>query len=170
MSVPTLHTARLILRPWRADEAQAWITLTNEPGILRYFPNPKLPGMERAQAYLARHEIGWRERGYGHWALTLPGNDSPLGWCGFEYIPELDQTELAYLLATRMQGRGLATEASQAALEFAWEHTDLQEIIGLVHRDNTPSVRVLLKCGMHFADTLQLWGMELQRYSIHRSA
>ena len=92
-----------------------------------------------------------------------------IGWCGLEYLPELRETEIAYLLSRAAWGRGYATEAAGAALRFGFESARLEELIGLVHPDNAGSIRVLEKIGMRQADRLTLWGMEMLRYRCRRS-
>ncbi len=93
-----------------------------------------------------------------------------MGWDGLEYLPELRETEVAYLLSRTVWGRGFATEAARAAVRFGFESCGLAQIVGLVHPQNTGSVRVLEKCGMTFADRVTLWGMEMRRYRVERTA
>jgi len=77
---------------------------------------------------------------------------------------------VAYLLSRRAWGKGLATEAARAAIRFGFETAGLEKIIGLVHPDNTGSIRVLEKCGLTFSDRIPLWGLELCRYRIEKLA
>jgi len=166
MDIPTLRTARLLLRPWAAGDAEALFTILGEKDILRYFPNPAPPSLEKVQKYIAHHLTGWQERGYGHWAILSREDGGLLGWSGLEYLPEIKQTEVAYLLSRRVWGKGFATEAARAAIRFRFERAGLEKIIGLVHPDNTRSIRVLEKCGLTFSDRITLWGLELCRYRI----
>jgi RimJ/RimL family protein N-acetyltransferase len=170
MDIPTIKTPRLRLRPWMPDEADTWFNILQEDGILRYFPNPKPPPREKADAYIAHHQAHWKERGYGHWAIVTPEDGQVVGWNGLEYLPELDETEVAYLLSRRVWGRGYASEAARAAIQFGFEIAGLEQIIGLVHPDNIASISVLEKCGLRFADRIALWGMDMFRYRIQRGA
>ncbi len=108
--------------------------------------------------------------GYGHWAVVARDSGQVVGWSGLEYLPELDETEVAYLLSKRVWGRNYATEAARAAVQYGFEGVGVCAIIGLVHPDNAASIRVLEKCGMAVADRLALWGLDMSLYRVDRAA
>ncbi len=168
MSIPSIRTARLLLRPWSPDDADTWFDILQEDGILNYFPNPRPPSRNKATTYIAHHLAHWEEHGYGHWAVVTPDDQRVVGWTGLEYLSEVDETEIAYLLSKHVWGHGYASEAARAALRFGFESAGLEGVIGLVHQENIASIRVLEKCGLRFADRIDLWGMALARYRIHR--
>jgi ribosomal-protein-alanine N-acetyltransferase len=168
MDIPTIDTPHLSLRAWRPSDADVWHSILQEEGILRYFPNQNPPSRAKVDEYIAHHLAHWKKFVYGHWAVVTREDGKVVGWNGLEYLPELEQTEVAYLLSKRVWGRGYATEAARAAIRFGFETAGLGEIIGLVHPENAGSARVLEKCGMIFSDRLALWGMELSRYRIER--
>ncbi len=170
MNIPRIETRRLLLRPWSLKDEAAWFTILQEPDILRYFPNPEPPPRSRAGAYIKHHLEHWERYGYGHWAVVTPKDGRVIGWNGLEYLPELDEVEVAYLLSRETWGRGYATEVVQAAIRFGFETAALPAIIGLVHPDNLASIRVLEKCGLTFVDDLRLWRMAMRRYRIERPA
>jgi [ribosomal protein S5]-alanine N-acetyltransferase len=170
MDIPTIETEHLILKGWKPEDADVLFDILQEDGILDYFPNPKPPPRAKADDYIAHHLWHWKQFGYGHWAVVTRADNRVVGWNGLEYLPELVETEVAYLLSKRVWGRGYATEAARAAVEFGFERAGLNKIIGLVHPGNAGSVRVLEKCGMLFADRLTIWGMDMSRYHIERAA
>jgi ribosomal-protein-alanine N-acetyltransferase len=169
IETPTLDTPNLFLRPWKLEDADTWFNILQEEGILRYFPKQTPPDREKAEPYINHHLTHWRMRGYGHWAVVTRENSQVVGWCGLEYLPELNETELAYLLSKQVWGRGYATEAAKATVRFGFGSTGLKNIIGLVHPENLGSVRVLKKCGLTYTDRITLWGMDMSRYQINRS-
>jgi ribosomal-protein-alanine N-acetyltransferase len=60
-------------------------------------------------------------RGIGYWALH-PSDEEPLiGFCGFRGIEEIPDVEIVFGLTPACWGRGLATEAARAALDYLWE-------------------------------------------------
>lgn len=169
-NMPVIGTKRLLLRQWVPNDAPKLFSILQEEDILRYFPNQGPPSLEKAERYIAHQLAHWQAQGYGHWAVVNPENGDVLGWSGLEYLPEICETEVAYLLSKRAWGRGLATEAAQAAIQFGFKMAGLTEIIGLVHPHNTGSIRVLEKCGLTFSDQILLWEMELCRYRIKTQA
>lgn len=168
MTIPTLETEHLLLRAWRAEDADAWYRVLQEPGLLKYFPDPNPPSRRMADRYIEHHLEHWRTFGYGHWVVTRRDDGSIVGWTGLEYVTELEQTELAYLLSRSVWGRGYATEAGRAAVRFAFDTSGVEELIGLVHPENGASIRVLEKCGMSLVDRVTLWGLEMCRYCLGR--
>lgn len=169
MHIPSIETARLLLRPWTLEDGEAWFNILQEPDILHYFPDPNPPARFKAEAYIHHHLRHWTQHGFGHWAIVTPEDGRVIGWNGLEYLSELDEVEVAYLLTKRVWGRGYASEAAGAAIRFGFETAGLKAIIGLVHPENIASIRVLEKCGLALADRIQLWGMEMSRYRIRRT-
>jgi len=169
MKIPILRTSNLLLRPWTLEDTPALFQILQEPEILRYFP-PTTFTLEKTRHYIIRQLKHWHERGYGHWAVVIPGSDQVVGWNGLEFVPELGEVEVAYLLSQCARGRGFGTQAARAAIAFGFETCRLPALIGLVHPENTPSVRVLEKCGLVFSKPVMLWGMEMYCYRIARTS
>jgi len=168
MNIPTIETAHISLRPWGPADADAWYAVLQEPDLLKYFPDPKAPSRRMADRYIEHHLEHWQAFGYGHWVVVTRDERRVVGWTGLEYLPELEQTELAYLLSRSVWGHGYATEAARAAVRFAFEAVRLDELIALVHPENAASIRVAEKCGMCLLDRVTLWGLEMGRYRISR--
>lgn len=169
MQIPTLKTERLLLRPFRAEDAPALNAILHEPGILRYFPETDPPTLAVTERSILRRLEHWAERGYGRWAIVTPDDDRPLGWCGMDYFEEFDAPELTYLLSSRIWGRGYATEAARGTLQFGFETAGLHHIIASVDPDNIASRRVLEKCGMGRAETITQDGAARLLYHILRA-
>ena len=148
MDIPTIETPHLILRAWTPQDADVLFEILQEDGILQYFPNPKPPPRSKVEEYITHQMAHWEEHGYGHWAVVEQDSQQVIGWNGLEYLPELGETEVGYLLSRCVWGRGYATEAARAAVEYGFETAGLEAIIGLVHPDNAGSIRVLEHAGL----------------------
>lgn len=166
--IPTIEIAQVRLRPWTLADVEPLFFILQEPDLLRYFPRTTPPPIDRVERYIRHHQEHWQECGYGHWAVEEKGTKNLMGWTGLEYLPETQETEVAYLLSQAFWGRGCATEAAQAAVQFGFGEAGLAEIIGLVHPENTASRRVLEKCGLVFIDQKEYFGMQLQRFRKNR--
>jgi len=167
--LPSLRTSRLTLRPLQPNDAEALHRIYQTEGVLRYFPNPIAPPLEKVQRLITAQQVHWETQGYGNWGLLPDGEEEIIGWAGLQYLLELDETEVGFLLDQPFWGRGYATEAALASLQFGFEHFSLDHMIALVHPDNLASQRVIEKCGMTYMETISLWGMELMRFRIVRS-
>jgi RimJ/RimL family protein N-acetyltransferase len=170
MTIPTITTSRLALRPFTERDVEPLHTILGAEGILRYFPQTDPPSRERVERLIAGQLKHWQEWGYGWWAVEpRPGNELA-GWAGLQYLPDTDEVEVGYLLGKSYWGRGLATEAAGASLGYGFARLEVQEIVGIVHPENVASQRVLEKIGMRFVERAEYFGMECKRYLMEREA
>jgi ribosomal-protein-alanine N-acetyltransferase len=163
MEAPAIKTQRLILRSWNVDDTDRLWEILQEPGILEYFP-PMKPSREGVGRYINRHLGYWNDFHYGHWAVTLKDNNQVIGWCGLEFLPETNETEVAYLLCHSAWGRGIASEAAKEAVAYGMNTVKLDGIVGLTDPRNIASQRVLEKCGLVFVEEKEYFGMLMRRY------
>jgi RimJ/RimL family protein N-acetyltransferase len=167
--IPTITTPRLILRPLEPADVEILYRIYLVEGVLQYFPNPAPPPLEKVQRFIAGQEKHWAEYGYGNWGILSEGESQIIGWAGLQYVTELDETEVGYLLDRSFWGRGYASEAARASLQFGFENFNFDHIIALVHPDNFGSRRVIEKCGMTHMENKVLWGLEMMRYCIEKA-
>lgn len=84
-------------------------------------------------------------------AIILKDTNEFIGWCGLDH---LDQTQidpaLFYLLKAKYWGKGLATEAAKALVDYAFNQFDLASIHGGAASENLASKRVMEKIGMRY--------------------
>jgi RimJ/RimL family protein N-acetyltransferase len=166
--IPSIQTAHLTLCPLQPEDAQVLLRVYQVEGVLQYFPNTTPPPFEKVQKFIAGQEKHWAEYGYGNWGIRPAGERQIVGWAGLQYVSELDETEVGYLLNRPFWGKGYATEAARASLQFGFENLGFDHIIALVHPDNLGSRRVLEKCGMIYIENKVLWGLEMRRYRLEK--
>jgi ribosomal-protein-alanine N-acetyltransferase len=169
MKIPTITTYRLILRPFCEADVEPLHTILGEKDILRYFPNPNPPSIERVQKFIAHQLDHWAEHKYGWWAVEPITREGLIGWNGLQCLPETGEVEIGYLLCRSHWGKGLATEGARVGLKFGFEAFELDRIIALVHPENKASIRVVEKLGMPFVDRANYFGMDINRYAMDRS-
>jgi len=151
---PSLETDRLLLRPWRpAEDLDALAALNADPAVMRWVtPNRPLRPEETADLLdrIVRH---WNEHGFGLWAVVPrePGGEC-IGFAGLaipSFLPAvLPAVEVGWRLAPAWWGRGLATEAARASLDFGFERLGLRSIVSIIDAGNARSLRVAEKLGM----------------------
>ena len=81
-------------------------------------------------------------------------------------FPETDEVEIDFILDRHYWGRGFATEAGQAALQYGFNDLGLSMIVGIVHPENRASQRVLEKVGLQFIEETEYFGMACYRFSV----
>lgn len=147
---PTLATARLRLRPWRDDDLPAFAALNVDPDVMAHLPGP----LDRAasDAMAGRIREHFRRRGFGFWAVEVPGVAPFAGFVGLA-IPRFEAhftpcIEIGWRLARDHWGRGYATEAARAALDFGFRELDLAEVVAFTVPANLRSRAVMERLGM----------------------
>lgn len=168
--IPTLHTAHLTLRPLIHADATILHRIYQTDGVLQYFPNPTPPPLEKVERFVLLQQAHWEKYGYGNWAVTARGEKEIIGWAGLQFLPETNETEVGYLLDRAYWGKGYATEAARASLDFGFANFAFPEIIALVHPDNLASLKVAAKCGMSVVERKIYWQVELVRHVLKRPA
>ena len=61
-----------------------------------------------------------------------------------------DEVEAGWEIVEELRGRGLATEAMQAAISDAWERTGADHLVAYIRPENAASLRVAEKLGFRF--------------------
>jgi RimJ/RimL family protein N-acetyltransferase len=141
---------RLRLRPWRADEGDAFSALNAEPEMARYL-SPY--AREKSDAMLARIVAHFARHGWSYWALEGLQGGAPIGSCGMMHVPFdaffTPAVEISWRLSSKFQGRGLAREAAQMVLDFAFRSLKLDRVVAFTATGNAPSWGLMERLGMH---------------------
>jgi RimJ/RimL family protein N-acetyltransferase len=152
VSIPILETDRLRLRPHRATDLDACAAIWGDPLVTRFLGGRPLL-REEVWARILRYAGHWLWFSYGFWALEEKGSGALIGELGFADFqrglqPSLDGIpEIGWILATAAHGKGYATEAVQAATQWADAHLTADCTACIVDPGNTASLRVAEKCG-----------------------
>src|ERR1700755_2073642 len=89
----------------------------------------------------------WHLRGYGFWAVEERASGELVGRVGCWEPEGWPSLEVGWTLRRAYWGRGYATEAARAALEYAFETLDQTHVISLIDPNNTNSIRVAERLG-----------------------
>lgn len=168
-SSPTLTCDRFLMRPVTSSDLSDLAAIWADPEVTRYLPSQGRPiPLDRVVQSLTSFEHHWQERGYGIWAIVDRAGSPMLGYCGLRALDEVDEVELLYGLGRAHWGRGLATAAARAALDFGFDTAGLTRIIALVSPENHASKRVIEKLDFRFAKSAHLFGLDLLWYAMDR--
>ena len=144
-----LQTARLHLRRWMPSDLDPFAALNWDPEVMRYFP--ALRDRAESAASMDRIDASFEARGFGFWAMELPGAGF-IGMCGLA-VPGFAAhftpcVEIGWRMARAHWGRGYATEAALAALADGFSRLGLAEVVAFTAEGNVPSRRVMERIGM----------------------
>jgi RimJ/RimL family protein N-acetyltransferase len=144
-SIPVLETKRLLLRAPRLEDAKLVATLANDRRIAENtarIPHPyKLADAESF--------IGGANKSAGEAVFLVTLHDETIvGACGINTLDE--QAELGYWLGVAHWGKGYATEALHAVIDYAFTDLAHKALNAGARVTNPASRRVLEKCGFQW--------------------
>lgn len=148
-SPDSIETERLVLRPWRENEAARLLDIRTRPDVAKWLADPT-PWTDIA---VAEQAIGrWRDAfssPLGVRAITLKHATSsvPLGSVSLGRLPDSEEIEIGWYLHPDSGGNGYAVEAARAVLELALG-SGIPRVWAVMWPHNDPSARVASSIGM----------------------
>jgi RimJ/RimL family protein N-acetyltransferase len=136
-----LRTERLVLRPFRAGDADAIARYSDDEDYRRYL-SPTHPGPEEFVA----HNVAADWSVERPWVITFDGTIVGSVFLGIN--SEDDAAELACLVAPAFWEQQIAFEASCAAIEHAFVDLELSKVVARSDSRHEASIRLMTKLGM----------------------
>lgn len=167
------ETERLILREIVPGDENGLYELDSDPEVHRYLGNKPVTSLDEIRALIRFIRKQYEEKGIGRWAVIDKASGEFLGWAGLKRVTEpinnhVDYLDLGYRLIKRHWGKGIATEASFASLDYGFRVLNAAEIYGMADCGNAGSHHVLQKAGLTFIETFDYDGTAHNWYRIGR--
>lgn len=142
-----IETQRLVLRPWREDDAEALYKFACDERVgppAGWKPHESVEdSLNVLRAVLINENT---------WAVCEKGSDAPIGSIGiFDTDANAENNwQIGYWLAARYWGRGYMPEATKRLITYCFEEKDAPSV-WCSHADfNAKSRRVIEKCGFTY--------------------
>jgi aminoglycoside 6'-N-acetyltransferase len=141
-----ITTARLELRRFRPEDAEAFAAYRSIPEVARYQSWDAPFSLADAGTTVAGFATGDPVApGWFQYAIDLDGQ--LIGDLGLNTFDNLMQADLGFTLAPAYQGKGYATEAVSALLEQLFTERDLHRVSAECDARNLASARFLRRVG-----------------------
>lgn len=142
-----ITTARLVIRPMRAEDAVFIIQLLNEPDFIKNIADKGVRTEADAISYIEDGPLlCQKEHGYSLMTVLLHSGE-PVGMCGLLKREQLASPDLGYAYLSQYYGQGIAYEAAQAVLDH---FKTIRPILAITSQDNVPSQNLLQKLGFNY--------------------
>ncbi len=141
----TIKTERMILRPPTTGDASDMFEWTSDPIVNRYMSYPLHKDISETIAYLSSIPDELNE-----FAFCLLSTGKVIGTGGISFDPKRGAYELGYNLNHAYWGKGYATEAAKAMIEWAYSTLGARDFACHHANANVASRKVILKCGFTF--------------------
>ncbi|MGE5542741.1 MAG: GNAT family N-acetyltransferase [Bacillota bacterium] len=160
----SIQTSRLILRRFRPGDAATFYDYRSDPDVSRY-QGWKPRSVEEVEAFIEKVSV-LHPNTPGTWfqvAVCRRDSGELIGDCGMRFPADDDtQAEIGFTIAPAHQGRGYATEAVTAVLEYLFGVLKKHRVYGSVDPRNTRSIALLTRIGMreeaHFVKSIVMNG------------
>ena len=149
-----VETSRLILRAPRLEDLDSWAAMMADPETARFIggTTPRAVTWRAIMTMIGSwHANGFAmfsviEKATGRW-IGRVGPWMPEGWPG---------SEIGWAVSREHWGRGFATEAASASIDWAFDQLGWTQIIHSIAPDNAASQRVARKLGSRYQGPGQL--------------
>lgn len=144
------ETRRLVLRDWRANDANDFHRLHVDPDVMATLG----PLKTRAETVALIEELqarSARNGGYTYWPIERREDGRVIGFCGLDRgyeEPVVGELEIGWRLAHDCWGQGYAREAALACLIYAQRRFPDERVVAITAQTNAKSRKLMERIGM----------------------
>ena len=165
ISVPRLHTDRLTLREYRAEDFELFADHLSNPESSAHLGSADRP---TAWRIFNSHAGLWLLSGAGWWSIEDRLTGRLVGSVGAFFRHEATVMEMGWNTYRAFWGKGIANEAAAAVLQYAFEVRGEPKVRALIASGNESSRRVAERLGMRYEMKTELNGKEIDSYMRER--
>lgn len=149
VTIPTLTSERLDLRPFTMDDAGRIQDLLSTPEIADTTLNVPFPYPDgAAESWIGSHARAAADGKGWTWAITRRSGGVLMGAIGMGAVAEHRRGALGYWLGVPFWSQGYMSEAASAVVTFGLDTLDLHRIEAACMTRNPASARVMEKAGL----------------------
>jgi RimJ/RimL family protein N-acetyltransferase len=157
---PTIETPRLILRQWRSEDIAPYTAMLADPATARFITVDGKPVEDEMTGW--RHTVvmagHWAIHGAGMFAVEERESGKFVGRVGPWFPPTWPDFEVGWGITKQARGKGYASEAARAAIDWAFANFQIACVIHCIDRDNIASQGVASRLGAVRSKEIELFG------------
>lgn len=158
-----IETERLLLRELLLSDVDGMFELDSNPNVQRFVGNKPVKEIEESVAMIKHIQGQYEAYGIGRWAVILKGTNEFLGWSGIKFITteinnHKDFYEIGYRFIEKHWGKGYATEAGTAFVNYAFEVIKAETLYAYADEGNKDSRKALEKLGFRYVNSFEYEG------------
>lgn len=146
-----IKTQRLVLREFEDADAGRPFLMDSHPDVMRYTGTAPVTVLSESEYIIRMIRQQYREYGTGRMAVVERESGLFIGWCGLKYCRKASGHEdfynIGYRFLLEYWGKGYASEAARASLQYGFTVLKLTTIYAEVHHENAASSHLLKKLG-----------------------
>lgn len=145
-----LETERLLIRPWRADDRDAFVAMASDPEVMRFVHAGTAYSEAEIAEFLARQARQEAELGVCMGAMVEKASGDVVGVAGIQPLGTTGDMEIGWWVRRDRWRRGYATEAGRAAMRHVLDALGRTRVIAIIDPGNISSVAVAARLGMRY--------------------
>lgn len=154
-----LETERLVLREMTTDDADLMLEMLNEPAFIKFVADRGVRTLRESADYIATKIVpSYAQFGFGFYIVQVKASGERAGMCGLIKREALEHVDVGFSILERHGGRGYATEAARALMQYGLTTLGLARIVAITAPGNVRSAAVLEKLGLRFQKMIQIPG------------
>lgn len=158
-----IETERLVLREVIFSDVDGMFELDSNPNVHIYLGNKPVAAIEQSAAYIENLHQQYKEYGTGRWAVVLKETNEFIGWSGIKFITDEINNhqnfyEIGYRFIEKHWGKGYATEAGKAFIEYAFNEMKVDALYAYADEGNENSRKILEKLGLQYVNSFEYEG------------
>jgi RimJ/RimL family protein N-acetyltransferase len=166
-----LETDRLYLREILPSDDERMFEMDSDPEVYKFLGRKPIRDIDQSRKMIESIQEQYQLNGIGRWAIIEKESNQFMGWTGFrlekdELNGRSNYYDLRFRLLRKYWGKGYITEATKAAIEFAFEKLNIKEICSMTLISNEKSQKVLNKLGFDMVDKFTYQGDEITWYML----
>ncbi len=163
-----IETARLRLEPFNDSHYKGLRAMDNDASVMRYISNGIVKTPEETWENIRRVQARWQKYGFSWWAIKDKASGAVAGAACLQYLANVEGAplEIGWRLLPEQNGKGYATEAAKAIIDFAAEQTGATYLVAVADPENAASQRVMQRLGMTYKATEQHYDVPCVVYEL----
>lgn len=166
-----IETDRLLLRELLFSDVDGLFELESNPNVHLFVGNKPVTHIDECRAYVEFIHQQYKDFGTGRWAVILKETNEFLGWSGIKFITNeinnhKDFYEIGYRFIEKHWGKGYATEAGKAFIDYAFNEMKVKALYAYADAGNENSRKILEKLGLCYVNSFEYEGEQEVWYEL----
>lgn len=159
-------TQRTRLSPVKENEVEELHQIWINSEVRKYLWDDIIIPKTQTEKIIYQSVTAFKDRQYGLWVARLINEQEIIGFTGYWQFFDPPQTQLLYGLLPEYWGQGLATEISQAMVDYGFQEYSFKTINASTDLENNSSIAVLERLGMKYIKQENIEGKETTFYEL----
>jgi [ribosomal protein S5]-alanine N-acetyltransferase len=146
-----LTSERLGFSVWRSDDLALAMALWGDPEVSRFLTASGRMTDDEVRERLGREIRNGKANGFQYWPIFLRESGEFVGCCGLRpHGNDIRELEMGVHLVRAQWRKGIATEACQTVIRYAFDHLNVSSLFAGHNPNNTASARMIRNLGFGY--------------------